>query len=125
MKLEKIMTLVKTVLALVAPELKKEDSTHGVKEMGEAMVGINELSVFLATRFKDGVGLDDVKALWDKLSDDDGFKEKLKAAAQGANLIPAELKDIDGGEALELAAIQLDYIPKLVEALKKEEEEVA
>jgi len=125
MKLAQILILIRGVLSTVIPQLKKVDSIEGIKETKEALVGVNELSVFLAVRFADGVDLGDLKALWDKWSDDKDFQDKMKAAADNVSRVKAEVKDIDAGEGLELVNVQLDYLPKLLEAFKKPEEPAA
>ena len=91
----------------------------GIKELKEAMVGINELAMFLAMRMKDGVGVDDAMAVWTKLNSDADFKDKMVAAYDGIAGVPAEIKDIDLAEGLELAMLQIKYIPELIESLKK------
>lgn len=92
---------------------------HGIKETNEMLIGINELSLMLIDRLKDGVGMDDVTALWDKLRDDEDFKAKMEAAYKGVTQIPAEVKDMQIAEGLELVQTQISYIPKLIEKFKK------
>lgn len=91
----------------------------GVKEIKEAMVGVNELAIFLAERLKDGVGVDDAMAIYSKLASDEAFKAKMVAAYEGIALVPAEAKDIDLAEGLELAMLQVQYVPALIAAFKK------
>jgi len=91
----------------------------GIKELKEALVGVNELAIFLAERMKDGVGVDDAMAVFTKLTSDAEFKDKMSAAFEGISLIPAELKDVDLSEGMEIAMLQLQYIPALIAAFKK------
>lgn len=91
----------------------------GIKETKEALVGVNELSLKLCEVFKDGAQISDVAELWDKLKNDPEASSKLMAAYQGASQIPAEIKDLDLGEGAELAVVQISYVPKFIEALKK------
>lgn len=91
----------------------------GIKETQEALVGINEVAILLASRLKDGVGVDDFAAVWEKLNNDAEFKAKLEAAYQGVSQVPSEIKDLDVGEIVSLVMAQAGYVPKLVEALKK------
>lgn len=91
----------------------------GIKEAKEALVGVNELAICLAERLKDGVGVDDMVALFMKLQSDDEFKAKLAAAADGIGAVPAELKDLSLAEGMELAVVQIAYVPKLLAAIKK------
>lgn len=92
----------------------------GIKETKEAMVAGNELGIFLASRFKDGIGADDFTAFVAKVTADPAFQKILKDAYEGASEIGAEVRDVDLQEGLELAALQLSYIPRYVEALKVE-----
>jgi hypothetical protein len=95
------------------------DEKLGIKEIKEALVGVNALAVLLAERMKDGVGIDDAMAVWAKLSSDEAFKAQMVAAYQGISLVPAELKDIDLAEGMELAVLQIQMMPALLAALKK------
>lgn len=123
MDLDKIVMMLKSVLLMLAPNFKKADSQHGVKELTEAVDGSLALGVVLAERLKDGVGLDDLGALWDKWKNDPVIQEKLKNAVDGYEKISAEAKDLDAGEGMEVAVVAIDYAPKFVEALKKPEQE--
>ena len=91
-----------------------------IKETKEAFIGVNELSLFLIERLKDGVGIDDAIALFQALTTDEEFKAKLGAAVEGISLVPGELKDLDVSEGMELAVIAISYVPKYVEAFKTE-----
>jgi hypothetical protein len=90
----------------------------GIKETKEALVGVNELSLVLISRLKDGLQPADVVALLAKLQGDEEFKNKLVAAAQGIKELPAEIKDLQLIEAVDLLMTQLDYLPKIAEAAK-------
>ena len=81
----------------------------GIKELKEALVGVNELAIFIAMRLKDGIGLDDAMAIWSKLSSDEEFKQKMVAAYDGISQVPAEIKDLDlaEGMAFHLADVYL------------------
>lgn len=92
----------------------------GIKEMKELLIAVNEVSVLLVKMFKDGVQLADAAALMAAIAASEELKEKLLAAYVGVGQIPAEMKDVDLQEGLELAGVQLSYIPKIVEALKKD-----
>lgn len=92
----------------------------GIQETKEALIAINEIAVFLVQRLKDGVDINDVIAIWDKLKDDEEFKSKLEAGWKNIKDVPAEIKDIDIMEGVELSMLQIQYIPKYVEAFKKE-----
>lgn len=91
----------------------------GIKETKEAVAGVMELAVLLAARLKDGVQLGDVVAVYDKLKDDAEFQAKLLAAYGGVGAVPAEVKDLDLMESVELVTVIVPYVPKVADALKK------
>lgn len=95
------------------------EQSLGVKELKEALVAVNELAIFLAERMKDGAGVDDAMALYSKLASDEAFKAKMMAAYDGIAMVPAEIKDITLPEGIELAMLQVQYVPGLLAALKK------
>lgn len=119
--MEKIMTLLLQVFALLIPSLKSADSKEGIKETKEMLVGLNELSLLLLGKFKDGVQFVDFTEMYSHLQNDADFKAKLEAAYTNYQAIPAEVKDVDAGEGLELASVQIEYVPKIQAALAKEE----
>lgn len=98
---------------------KREKNHMGIKETLEALVGVNEVAILLATRLKDWVGVDDFAAVWEKLQNDAEFKAKLEAAYNGVAQVPTEIKDLEISEVVTLVMTQAAYVPKLVEALKK------
>jgi hypothetical protein len=89
----------------------------GIKETKEAIVGINEVSLLLVSRFKDGIQVGDFVAFWASFQNDPEFKAKLQTAYEGYNNIPDEVKDISLAEASELISLEVQYVPKLVKAL--------
>lgn len=93
---------------------------QGINETMEAIAGVNELALALIPLLKDGVQVADAVALFDKLKNDTAFKEKLEAAYRDINKVPAEVKDIDFKEGLDLVMLQASYVPKILEALKAE-----
>lgn len=88
----------------------------GIMEVKEALVGVNEVAVLIASKFKDGVQFSDFAAFWDAFKNDADFKAKMEAAYNGYQNIPEEVKDLDLAEGLELAMVQIQYVPKLVKA---------
>jgi predicted signal transduction protein with EAL and GGDEF domain len=91
-----------------------------IKETKEALIGINEFSLLLAKNLKDGFQLvPDATALVTELLAKPELKDALVEAAKGIQAVPAEIKDIDLGEGIELVRIQASYIPKFLEAIKK------
>ena len=91
----------------------------GIKETSEALAGINEVAILMATQFKDGVQFQDFQTFYEAFMMNVDFKAKMQAAYENYQAIPSELKDIDLSEGMQLAAVQLGYLPRLVEAFKK------
>ena len=119
--MEKLFDILVKVLAMIAPSLKSEDSKVGVKETTEALEALNEISLLLLQRFSDGFGVDDFVAIWDKLKSDEEFKAVLAAGFDKYSEVPAEIKDTDIGEGLDLLNVQIKYLPALLDSFKKEE----
>lgn len=90
-----------------------------IKELKEVVVAANEISLFIISRLKDGVGIDDAMAAYQKLTQDAEFKKMITDAHDGLSTVGGEIKDIDLAEGLELLMLQAGYVPKYVEALKK------
>lgn len=91
----------------------------GIKETKEALHGILVLGAFVASRAKDGLKADDGLALVQKLmSDDEEFKKALSDAVDGIGQVPAEVKDLDVQEGLDLIIGAAPDILKIVDALK-------
>ena len=90
-----------------------------IKELKEVVVAANEISLFIISRLKDGVGIDDAMAAYQKLTQDAEFKKMIADAHDGLSTVGGEVKDLDLSEGLELIILQAGYVPKFVEALKK------
>lgn len=91
----------------------------GVKETKEMVSAINRISLFLISRLKDGASFDDVMALYSKMTTDQEFRSLIYDAYDKAHKIPAELKDLDAIEAIDLISLQIDFIPLILDALRK------
>lgn len=90
----------------------------GIKETKEFVIGVNELAIALTMQLKDGFQMADLSALFTKLQSDEDFKAKLQAAYEGMNAMGGEFKDISMGEGIELALVQIQYLPKILAAAK-------
>lgn len=90
-----------------------------IKELTEALAGVLELSIVLASAFKDGVQAQDALAIWQEIQSKPPVKAQLIAAFQGLSAIPAEAKDLNLEEGIALTMTVLTYVPRLIEALKK------
>lgn len=86
----------------------------GIQETKDVLIAANEVAVALIKAAKDGIQLTDGLAL---LANEE-VKAALVKAADGISKLPEEMKDVDLNEGLELAAIQIQFIPKIVGALK-------
>ncbi len=86
--------------------------TKGIQETKEAILALVILGKFVADRLKDGVGMDDAMALGQKFMDPE-FKDKVMAGINGADQVPAEIKDITFPEVLELSKIIPDILKEL------------
>lgn len=93
----------------------------GIKETKEAVIGVFEVAIELIKGFKDGVQLGDFVQFWNDFKDDPEFQQKLKDAYEGIGQVPDEIGDLDAYEGVELVGVVLPYIPKIIEAFKKEQ----
>lgn len=92
---------------------------YGVDQTKELLVGVNELSIVLIKHLKDGVQLADAPAILDDLKNNPEVLAKLLAAKDRISEVPAEIKDVDFMEGVQLAMVQAAYVPKILEAAKK------
>jgi len=99
-------------------QFTSKDSVVGVVETKELIVGANELSLVLISKFRDGVQFSDFTEMYADLNGDEDFKNAVMKAYDNYQAIPAEISDIDALEGLELAEVQLPYITKLVDLFK-------
>ncbi len=95
------------------------ESKVGIKETKEALSGILELSLALTELLKDGAQVTDLSGLFLKFQTDANFKAKLQAAVDKASSVPAEMKDLDMKEGIEIATDVLLFVPKFVDAFSK------
>lgn len=91
----------------------------GIKETKEALDGLNEVAVEIVKVAKDGIQVKDAATIVEDLITKPEFKAKLVAAVEGINLVPAEIKDLDLAEGVELAKFEYDGVKKIIEELKK------
>lgn len=91
-----------------------EAEKKGIKETKEVLIALNELSLFIIERAKDGVGFDDAIALFGHSE----LKGKLLQAFDGVKDVKAELDNLSLEEGLELGQVQISYVPKIVAAVK-------
>jgi hypothetical protein len=97
----------------------EQKSTCGIKETKEVLLAANELTLVIIRHVKDGVSVSDIPAIVSDLIASDSFKLALVDAVTGVTNVPAEIKDMDFSEGMELGKVELDFVPKVLEALKK------
>lgn len=90
-----------------------------VKNVKEVLVALNMVSLVLIKQLRDGFQVADVGAAILEIMASDETKAALVAAIEGITALPAEIADFQLAEGIELALVQLDYLPKILEALKK------
>jgi len=94
----------------------------GIKETKEALIGINEVALFLCSAMSDGTSFSDFIAFYDKLTKDVEFQKVLRNAWEGRERISEEMSNVDIVEGMELLQLQIGYVPKFLEAFKKKPE---
>lgn len=96
-----------------------ETEKLGIKETKEVMTAMNELSLYLISKFKDGFQVADVTSIVSDMIAGHELKELLSKAGENVKSVPAELKDMDVYESVELVMLQASYVPKIKDALSK------
>ena len=91
----------------------------GIEETKEVLIALDEISLLILGQIKDGIQLSDVVSIITKVLASEELKSALSRAVVGISNIPAELKDIDLSEGIELIKTEIAYVPKFLEALKK------
>ena len=95
----------------------------GIKETKEVLVAVNELTIVILILILDGLQFfKDIKELFNHIKEDADFRDKFALAVDNIKMVPAEVKDIDAYEIIELAGSQLAFLPKLLAAIKEGKE---
>lgn len=94
---------------------------YSVKETKEVLVALNEVSLLIMDRMKDGVDFSDFIAFYEKITKDEEFQKVLRAAWEGKQEISKEVGDISILEGMELLQVQIGYLPKILERITKKE----
>lgn len=89
----------------------------GIKETKEALIAVNEIALHVARRFKDGVQGSDFIGFYNDFVNDADLKAKLQAGWDAHQSIPNEVVNIDLAEAIELATVEITYVPKIIAEL--------
>ena len=88
----------------------------GIKETNDVVLALFKVGVVLAKKAHDGLQVSDLAVL---LADED-VKKSLLEAAVGIEKVPAEVKDMDASEVVQMAVVVLEQLPSLLGALKKD-----
>lgn len=91
----------------------------GIKESKEVIVAMNKVSLLLIRHLKDGfqAGKDSMAIIAEIMSND-VLKQSLVDAAEGVHRVPAEMKDLDAKEVLELAMLLAMSVQDYIAAMK-------
>jgi hypothetical protein len=94
----------------------------GIKESQEMLAAILEVAVVLGPILRDGFQAgQDLSAIFAQLSGNEALKAKIAAAVEKANEVPAELKDLDLNEGLQLLIVAVPEIQRVLDAWKEVE----
>ena len=93
-----------------------------IKETKEFVEAMFAISLVLTKHFADGVQGGDFAAIWAEMQSNSELREKLALAYEDYRKIPAEIKDIDIYEGMELATCSVTFIPKLIKVLREAKE---
>lgn len=97
-----------------------ENKFKGIKETTEFIECISLVAILIAKTLKKGMPVD--TALFTTLQNDPEFQAALKKASEGINNIPAEIKDLDFEENINLGVFGLKFISKLLKVLNEDNE---
>lgn len=87
----------------------------GIKETKELFEAVGVLVEVLIERLKDGFAVEDLASILSKVA----FDQKVREGLKDLKKLPAEMKDLDLDEGIELAMILVAKVPKYIEAAKK------
>lgn len=119
--LEEIENAVSEAAPEQLAEIKKiEARFKGIKETTEVIEAITLIAAFLTKKLKDGLGLDDGMALFEKLQSDFQFQAALARASLGIREVPAEIADLDFEESITLSMLGVNFIKEIVMIMKEE-----
>lgn len=90
-----------------------------IDETMEALDAVMMIVVLMIVRMKDGIGMDDAMAVWEKMKDDVEFKMAMEKGFDGIKKVPAEVADLNMIEMSRIAMKMLGYMPEIVAAMKK------
>ncbi|UOF77046.1 hypothetical protein [Caudoviricetes sp.] len=83
----------------------------GIKETSEVIIAANELAISIVKAIKDGFSISDIPEIIKA-----NF-ENVKNAIDGCGQVTTEVKELDTAEIGQLVALEVNYIPKIIEVL--------
>lgn len=95
------------------------EEKKGIKELKDLLLGILVITKVGANVLKDGAQLQDLVDGFSQLNGDPEKKKAIEDALAGIQEVPAEAKDIDLAEGVELLILIAEELPELIEAFKK------
>ena len=96
-----------------------ENEKLGIKETKEVLDGLNVVAEEIISVAKDGIQIKDAAQIVEDLILKPEFKAKLVAMVDNIKAVPAELKDLDLSEGVQLVQFEYDGVKRIIEALKK------
>ncbi len=95
----------------------------GINETEDVLDAANEIAILIIVILKDGLQYyKDFKTIFEKIRNDEAFRNVLEEAYKNIGAVPDEMGDLDASEIIQLAGIQMKYLPRLLEAVKKKPE---
>lgn len=91
--------------------------SEGIKETKDVMIAFLKLSALLAVTFKDGAQAKDFIEVYEKISSNEELKASFVAAYNDIEKVPAEVKDLQFAEAVELLVAAVPEIANLIKAI--------
>jgi hypothetical protein len=91
----------------------------GIQNTKEALLASMLVLRLIAEEVKDGFQAQDLVTVVQRISANEEKKALLEAALKDMTKIPAEIKDLDLGEGIELAGVLIAELPKLIAAIQK------
>jgi hypothetical protein len=91
----------------------------GVQNVKELAVGLIVIATILAEEFKDGIQATDAVEIFAKVKGNSELQAKILSAYNGIDQVPAEAKDLNLSEGVEIIVALVPEIKKMIEAISK------
>lgn len=90
----------------------------GIKETKELVIAINQVGLKVLELAQDGLDLKDAADLAVEIANNKELKDALALAVEDFQKIPEEFKDLSFKEAIDLASVQVQFIPEILKAIE-------